>query len=439
VRALEIRAQQKGLRFACHIRSDVPDRVVGDPGRLRQVLTNLVGNAIKFTERGEVLITVVPKSVADNAEMLHFAVRDTGIGIAEEKRSLIFEAFAQADTSTTRSFGGTGLGLSIATELVSLLGGTMWLESNVGRGSTFHFTARFRRAERADATAAAVPTAGATPRRLRVLVAEDNDVNRRFLTRVLEKHGHEAVTVANGRQAIDALARVAPQRFDVVLMDVQMPEVDGLSATVMIRQQERSTGTHVPIVAMTAHAMSGDRERCLEAGMDAYVSKPVHPHELIAAVERAARPPHAADRAAPGAAPPPDVVFDVAHARARLGGDQQLLREIIAIFRAEAPALESSIRNAAAAADLEALRLAAHALKGALGTVDAPRAFAAAARVEDAARRADSSRLPSAVAALEHEMIALHRALAPARRRRTATRKVTRHAAAPRRPRPRRR
>jgi len=443
VKPLAIRAQQKGLRFAFHIRSDVPDRLVGDPGRLRQVLTNLVGNAIKFTESGEVLVTVVPRSVTDDAATLHFAVRDTGIGIPEDKRSGIFEAFAQADTSTTRSFGGTGLGLSIASELVSLLGGTMWLDSTVGRGSTFHFTARFTRADRVDAAdnAATTSTRSSAPsRRLRVLVAEDNDVNRRFLTRVLEKHGHEAVTVANGRQAIDAIAEAPAQHFDVVLMDVQMPELDGLSATVLIRQRERTTGTHIPILAMTAHAMTGDRERCVEAGMDAYVSKPLHPHELIEAVERAVRPPHANARIAPKDVPPPDVVFDLAHARARLGEDQQLLREIIAIFRAEAPALAASIEKAVASGDLEAVRLAAHALKGALGTLGAPRAFAAAARLEDAARESDRSRVAPAVAALQQEMIALHRALAPARQRRTATRKVARHAATPRRrPRPRRR
>ena len=583
LKALAIRAQQKGLELACDIRSHAPDRLVGDPGRLKQILTNLVGNAIKFTDRGEVVVTVEPGSVEHDAVMLHFVVCDTGIGIAEDKRASIFEAFVQADSSTTRSFGGTGLGLSIATELVSLLGGTMWLESEVGRGTKFHFTARFKRVEPADAAAGVAhdgalrdlrvlvvddnatnrhiltdvlvswrmkpdaassgaeglealraahkagrpyalaivdgqmprmdgfmfaarvrndrrfrstpiilltsavrsedvarrgtlqiaahltkpvkqsdlmdailttfarrttrggtgitSTSGVASRRLRVLVAEDNQVNRRFVTRVLEKRGHTIVTAVTGREAVDAIARSTPGSFDVVLMDVQMPELDGLTATVLIRQRERSTGAHVPIVAMTAHAMSGDRERGLEAGMDAYVSKPLHPHELVDAVERAARPPRAETSVAPSQSPPAsDVVFDMAHAGARLGGDRQLLREMIAIFRAEAPALQASIAKAAAEENFDALRRAAHALKGALGTLDAPRAFRAAAQLEDAARQADRSRIGPAIADLEQEMIALRRALAPARRRGIVRRKVTRHAGTDaRRPRSRRR
>ncbi len=578
LKTLAVRAQQKGLELACHIRADAPDRLVGDPGRVQQVLTNLVGNAIKFTDRGEVVVDVEPSSVDETAVLLHVAVSDTGIGIAADKQSLIFEAFAQADSSTTRSFGGTGLGLSIATELVSLLGGAMWLESEVGRGSTFHFTARLKRqahagapegiepptflhglrvlivddsatnrrilsdvlthwkmkpdgaaggaeglralraaararrpyalaivdgqmprmdgfmfadtvrrdrrlratrlvmltsaarpedaarcrklrvaahmtkpvrqsdlldaltslfGERTRGEAAASPDVADATRRLRVLVAEDNKVNRRFIARVLEARGHTVVAVDNGRQAVDLIAGAAPDHFGTVLMDVQMPELDGLSATRLIRQRERSAGGHVPIVAMTAHAMAGDRERCLAAGMDEYVSKPVRPHQLVQAVERAGRREAGPGDAGPGAPPEPPVpVFDRWRAGARLGGDLGLLREMIAIFRAEAPALMVSIRKAAAGTDADALRLAAHALKGALGTLDAPRAFVAAARLEEAARLADRPRIEAALADLESEMNALRRAIAPARRRRARGRKVVTHAA-PRPPRPR--
>src|SRR5262249_29656208 len=263
-------------------------------------------------------------------------------------------------------------------------------------------------------------------RPLRVLVAEDTAVNRQFVTRVLEKRGHAVVTVVNGQEAIDAIAGAPAHRFDVVLMDVQMPEVAGAPAPVVIRQRERSSGRggHVPIVAMTAHAMTGDRERCLAAGMDGYVSKPLHPQELIDAVERAldsaqARvvEPSAAKAAATPAGVDARLAFDVDDALGRLGGDRRLLRELIAIFRPDAPAQLDAIRPAVARRDPEALRRAAHALKGSLGTLHAPRAYDAAARLEDLARRNDSSAVPAAVAAVERELTDLARALAPARRK----------------------
>jgi PAS domain S-box-containing protein len=557
MKALAVRAQQKGLELACHIRSQVPDSLVGDPGRLTQVITNLVSNAIKFTERGEVVVTVDPASFDQAAVVVHFAVSDTGIGVPEEKRVGIFQAFAQADSSTTRRFGGTGLGLSIATELVSLLGGTMWVDSKAGRGSTFHFTARFRRPSAPDAAAAAdtmvdlhglpvlvvddnetnrrilsevllnwkmkpdavatareglnalsrahaagrpyavllvdgqmpkmdgfmlagrvrrdrrfratplvmltsaaqlsdaarcrklkfaahvtkpvkqsdlldamlsllgertpatrivaaVPTT--TSRRLRVLVADDNEISSRFVTRVLEKRGHLVATAANGQEAVDAVAGSGAQEFDVVLMDVQMPQLDGLSATRLIRQREQISGVHVPIVAMTAHALQDDRDRCLASGMDDYVSKPLRPDELVDAVERSASL-HRAVPASTTDADTSNVVFDYDQARARVDGDGQLLREMIAIFRAESPRLMTAIRKSAHHDDLEMLRRAAHALKGALGTLHAPRAFGAAGRLEAIVRESQLAAIAPAVTDLEREMRDLARALATARRR----------------------
>jgi CheY-like chemotaxis protein/HPt (histidine-containing phosphotransfer) domain-containing protein len=279
-------------------------------------------------------------------------------------------------------------------------------------------------------------------RALHVLLAEDNEVNRRFVTRVLEKRGHSISTATTGREAIDAIARYAPRQFDVVLMDVQMPELDGLSATVLIRQRERAAGDgHVPIVAMTAHAMTGDRERCLAAGMDDYVSKPIRPDEIVEAVERASDRDRDGRPARKPASPTADeTVFDARRAGNRLHGDRRLLRELVTIFRAESPALMAAIRKAHARGNTDALRQAAHALKGALGTLDAPRAFAAANQLEDTARRGDRAGIESAVDGLEREMIALRQALVSFRKRAASRRKASTHAATrPRRHHPRRR
>ncbi len=425
LKALGLRGQQKGLELVCHIPPEVPDAVTGDPVRLRQIVVNLVGNAIKFTERGEVVVRVGLESQTAEGFCLHFAVSDTGIGIAPEQQEQIFEAFTQADASTTRRYGGTGLGLTIASRLVELMGGRLRVESALGRGSTFHFTAHLAPAKEPVGRSAAAPVylrdlpvlvvddnatnrrvlqemlahwglrptvvdggqaalaaleqarAAGTPfllvlldghmpemdgfalaeriqqgpegaritvvmltsaggpediarcrqlgihaylmkpikqselfntlvkalgspvprleptaagpqpaspagrRPLQVLLAEDNPVNQKLAVRLLEKQGHTVAVANNGKEALAALER---QPFDLVLMDVEMPEMGGLEATTAIRRKEQETGRHVPIIAMTAHAMKGDRERCLAAGMDGYVSKPIPAKDLFAVI-----------------------------------------------------------------------------------------------------------------------------------------------------------
>jgi signal transduction histidine kinase/CheY-like chemotaxis protein len=300
VRALFVpRAREKGVALDCRIVEGVPDALLGDPVRTRQVLTNLVGNAIKFTDRGEVEVTVTGEGREEGTIVLHFAVRDTGIGIPADKQARIFEPFAQADGSTTRRYGGTGLGLAISSELAQKQGGRIRVESEPGRGSTFHFTAPF-----GVASAAVSPTPGESPavepaarrdnaagRRLRVLLAEDNPVNRRIATAMLERRGWAVVVAEDG---VEAVAAVERESFDVVLMDVQMPTLDGFEATALIRRREAATGAHVPIVALTAHALREDHDRCLAAGMDAFLSKPLRAADLVATVERLAGAPAAA-------------------------------------------------------------------------------------------------------------------------------------------------
>jgi CheY-like chemotaxis protein len=223
--------------------------------------------------------------------LLHFVVTDTGVGIAPEKQKLIFDAFSQADGSTARRFGGTGLGLTISSRLVELMSGTIWVESGLDRGSSFHFTASVGEnnplVERlgSQLTSSALVTRQTAPKKVKklsVLLAEDNAVNQKIASRFLEKEGHHVTVASDGRQALAALDR---ENFDVVLMDVQMPEMDGFETTAVIRAQERDTGKRLPIIAMTAHAMKGDRERCLAAGMDNYIAKPISARELVELLE----------------------------------------------------------------------------------------------------------------------------------------------------------
>jgi signal transduction histidine kinase/CheY-like chemotaxis protein len=299
IKLLTIPAQQKGLKLTLTVEDGLPDALIGDAGRLRQILTNLIANAIKFTEHGEVVVAVkaVPQEPDPETACLHFSVQDTGIGVPEAKIETIFAPFEQADRSTTRKFGGTGLGLSICSRLVKLMGGKIWAESRHGQGSTFHFTAYFKNQipiarealRRLSQEAAPVhnPRMAAAPNdshALRILVAEDNHINQHLAVKLLEHLGHTAVVVENGKQAV---AAVENNSFDLVFMDVQMPEMDGLEATTIIRAKEKAKGSHIPIVAMTAHAMVGDREHCLEAGMDGYLSKPISAQEVSRAIDAA--------------------------------------------------------------------------------------------------------------------------------------------------------
>ncbi len=521
-----LKAEQKGLELLLDVHPDVPDGVVGDPVRLQQVLSNLVGNALKFTERGHVLVEVGADRREDNCARLHFQVADTGIGVAADKHATIFEAFSQADGSTTRRFGGTGLGLTISATLVGMMGGRIWVESEPGRGSTFHFTAAFDTAhsDRAtpdneallaglpvlvvddnavnrrillgqltrwqmrpvavDSGAAALHAmivaadagrpftlvlldanmpdvdgfavaerivsnkqlSGATimmltssgqygdivrarelgiaahlvkpvdasdlhdticrvvsrtdvpvsrqPARpaamaakpLDILLAEDNIVNQRVAVGLLTRRGHRVTVVDNGRAAVDA-AMARP--FDLVLMDIQMPVMGGVDATAELRRRERDGAPRLRIVAMTAHAMTGDRETFLAAGMDGYVSKPVDPDVLFAVVEQepSAEP-------APADQPPIQPVLDRETLLARVGGDTRLLGEVIQLFLEDCPRQLSLIKTAIDDGDADRIRTTAHALKGAAGNMSAKALFDSAHVVErlGATGRIDASR-----------------------------------------------
>jgi len=533
LRILALRADEKTLELACDIDTGLPDMLSGDPGRLRQIVMNLAGNAIKFTERGEVVVRVVqepqdfPPPSAESARIaLHFMVIDTGIGIPQEKQAGIFQAFTQADGSTTRKYGGTGLGLTISRQLVEMMGGRVWLESSAGQGSTFHFSISLGLAkncavgpEAIDDSLQGVPVlvvddnqtnrsildkmlrfwgmkpllagnmaqvmaalaqqsfevvlldirmpgiggfelcerirqihgmeagkiimlgsaarredairfrelgvaacltkpvsqqelrltigsalAGGAARRdapsvvreekrpgagrtLRILLAEDSPTNQAVAVGLLTKFGHSVVIANDGNEALSAFDREA---FDLLFMDVQMPGMDGFEATAAIRAREKKTGAHIPIIAMTAHTMKGDREKCLAAGMDGYVSKPVDGKALLQAIDGAAL--QAPEPSSGNLAP----LVNREELMRRLDGNLDIMRLVVSSFIADAPRSLGDIRSAVESANAEDLYRLAHRLKGAVSNFSAEDVNRAALRLETIAKGHDLSQAPEA-------------------------------------------
>jgi two-component system, sensor histidine kinase and response regulator len=532
MKTLSLRAHQKGLELAFEIEPNVPDALIGDPGRLRQIILNLVGNAIKFTEQGEVVLSVQLLTHVGNELELHFTVSDTGIGISAEKQSEIFDAFKQADGSMTRKYGGTGLGLTISSRLVELMGGRIWVESELGEGSRFHFTTNFklqtsatrtvvprdpatlrdmrvlvvddnatnrqilvkmlnswgmvptvsesgakamvtlteskgigrtyslilldaqmpemdgfalaeyikrhpsfrsatimmlssagqrgdamrcrelgvaayltkpiRQTELMDAILSALGTRARTEtrpalvtrrtlhesqNRLRVLLAEDNAVNQLVALRLLERFGHAVTLAANGKKALEALEK---DRYDVVLMDVQMPEMNGWEATRAIREKERVAGGRIPIIAMTAHAMKGDDERCYAAGMDDYLTKPIRTEELMAVLEKVGARKLAREvRMDSETSGKNGQSLDMAAALDRLGGDRELYYELVDVFKTEYPGIEAEMRHAIEGSDARALERSAHTLKGSSANLGAVGVSDTSLELEKMARSGD--------------------------------------------------
>ena len=358
-----------------------------------------MSNAVKFTERGEVSLAVDVVSRTATDVILHFAIADTGIGIPPDKQRLVFEAFAQADGSTTRRYGGTGLGLSIASRLAELMGGEISLESEVGRGSTFHVRAGFELLAWTQTLPEAAPAEFASPAGgqtlpLRVLVADDNAIQRELVGRFLTRAGYRAVTVASGAEALAELERGG---FDLVLLDLQMPVMDGFEIATAIRRRQRPGDRRIPIVAITASALATDRDRCLEVGIDDYLSKPVSRSQLLDLV--AARTQDL--RRAPDALWQPG---DREAFLAGLGHDTHLARRLVGLFLHQVPDLMASLRAALEAGDAGALRKAAHALKGAMGSFPALAAHDVAARLELACLNDSLEAARALIPSLEREI-----------------------------------
>ena len=384
MKPLVIAASAKGLELTWEIAPAMPPALLGDPTRLRQIVVNLAGNAIKFTTHGGVTLRAWPESCADGEACCHFCVQDTGIGIPPEQQAAVFAPFRQADVSTARRYGGTGLGLTISAHLVALLGGRIWLESVPGEGSTFHFTLGFGVAAGASAGAPRVATATgragpgdqpADAARLTVLLVEDNAVNRRLAQIVLARRGHTVVAVDNGPEAVHA---VRGRNFDLVLMDVELPGMDGITATRAIRATEQRDGAHVPILALTAHALPGVREQCLDAGMDGWLAKPIRPAELLEAVARLGLTAEPQVNAADTEPADPDrwTLLD------EVGGDAQLLEEICELFARESAGQMAALRAAIENADRSGCARAVHTLRGMLRSVRATAAEQLAATLQ---------------------------------------------------------
>jgi signal transduction histidine kinase/DNA-binding response OmpR family regulator len=403
------KARRKGIDLTCQMAASVPRHVIGDPLRLRQILTNLVNNAVKFTETGSVAIRFqAAATVEPNRFMLLLEVTDTGTGIPAEKLPVIFEKFTQADGSITRRFGGTGLGLAITRKLVETHGGKIWVESEEGRGSSFHVSLPYERA----LAAAGVPAtdhsgsgagAGALPPKppARLLVVEDNLVNQRIVSAILRKKGY-TIEIANHGQ--EALEKLESGDFALVLMDIQMPVLDGLETTRRIRRTDPLR--NLPIVAMTAHAMTGDRERCLAAGMNAYVSKPVNPAHLIATVESYLEPGATTERIDEGSDP-----IDRDQAARIMDSNQGLMRGMVQLFLQMAPERLEKLHSAAARTDQRELSIEARALKGAAERIAAHDVADCATGLEDAVQRSDYARVGEQLVRLENEIRRLQTAL----------------------------
>ena len=422
IKSFAVRAHQKNLTLLLNVASDVPHRMLGDPGRLRQVIVNLVGNAIKFTEYGEIEVAVQRlDNVREKHANLRFNVRDTGIGIPRDKFKTIFKSFSQADSTTTRKYGGTGLGLTISTQLIRLMGGKIGLESKLGKGSSFHFilnmpiiadnalpqnqhAAQFRELSISGSmmkpvsesnlqeaiTAALVEppqqleslimrhSLRYTRRKLNFLLAEDNAVNQKLAVFLLEKSGHK-VTVANN--GIEALLHWHNGQFDAIFMDVDMPEMNGYEATRRIRKEEQASGAHIPIVAMTAHAMQSMRGECLLHGMDGYLSKPIDTEALWRELDRVTQ---CIKKDTDKKVMPPVqlAVADFSKARQTMDEKRELFEEIVCLFLADTPPHMQRIKEALTQGDADTVLHSAHSLKGMAGTFAAERTMHALAIVE---------------------------------------------------------
>ena len=413
---LDSQARQKGLQLVYEPAQDVPTHLIGDPGRLRQVLVNLVGNAIKFSKQGAITVRVArQRYLAGGQVALRFEVQDQGIGIEPAQQQTIFEPFTQADASITRHFGGTGLGLAICRKLVQAMGGNIDVRSAPGQGSTFYFNAVFGIDEEEHSSdlmplTAPTPLASDTHAGLSILLAEDNEVNQKLALKLLEREGHRVDLAHDGEQAV-FMATHADPPYDLILMDMQMPVLDGLQATRRIREEERRSGYHVRIVALTANVLPEDRERCLASGMDGYLAKPINPRELRAVLqgEPTAAPAPVATTA-PASVPADAPAFDYRQALAQ--SDPVVVRIIAESYRQNWPVQLRAMHEALARSDARQLQHAAHSLRGLVSNFGAAPAEGLSRQLELLGAKGTTAEAAPLLAELQEQLQELDQALA---------------------------
>ncbi|MGE5415366.1 MAG: response regulator [Acidobacteriota bacterium] len=380
VKSFEVSARMKALNLKLQMADDVPMFVMGDPNRLQQIITNLTGNALKFTEEGQVEVIVEKIADTPKTASIKFSVIDTGIGIANDELQFLFRSFSQVDGSVTRKYGGTGLGLAISKELVELMNGTIGVESNKGQGSHFYFIVEFEIAEAVQTESIISDAMAASKTRpLVVLLVEDDQVSRMIAKRILQNNGHEVETAVNGQ---DAVGKFDSREFDLILMDVQMPVMGGVEATGLIRQKEMVAGKHTPIIALTAHALEGDKDRFLSAGMDGYVTKPINNEDLFKVISDLT----SQEKTQPTAQP----VLNILDKKAlleRVEGDKQFMDDILQTFLQDAPQKMTEIKAAFANKDFTIIERHAHSLKSSSAYVCADSLKNLAFKLELAARK----------------------------------------------------
>jgi len=406
---LRLKAAHKQVSLTTFVAPACPDMIRGDSVKFRQVLINLVGNAVKFTDQGSIHVEIDRVGGDADVVVLEATVKDTGIGMSDEVCKRIFQPFTQADASTTRTFGGTGLGLAISRSMVELMNGSIALESSVGVGSTFKVRLAFTLPQGGDASSPHPTPLGTTDPRQRtcdILLVDDVEINQELARIVMEKQGHRVTIAGNGAEA---LALFQDRRFDMIFMDIQMPVMDGFQATRAIRELERERGGHVPIVAMTAYAASGDRQNCLDAGMDSFISKPVMPAAIVSAVNRFAvgsQPERAPASPPPDNAPAPredTPVFDLDMLRRRLSGKDELIPRFVDMFVESVTTSIGCLRDALKAGDADVLHRQAHTIKGASANIAAERMRACATRLDELAKSCEISGAAALLDELESE------------------------------------
>ncbi len=384
----EVESRKKGLELTCDLESGLPVSVVGDAGVLKQIFDNLIGNAVKFTDNGGISVHVKLHERSREDVSLLFSVTDTGIGIPNDYQKMIFDVFTQADSSSTRKYGGNGLGLALCSHLVGMMNGKIWVESEEGKGSAFYFTAHFGLLSEAGEKAAESEPAQEISQvnkqpSLGILVAEDNLVNQRLTAGLLQKAGHRVTIASNGRAALDMIGK---QAYDLVFMDVQMPDMDGYETTRVIREREKDTERHIPVIALTAHAMKGDRERCIEAGMDDYLSKPLKKRELFEVIVKYFPAVAGEVASEPVRQSGKNEVIDRDGALALLDGDAELLDQIWEAFIEDLPRRREALKESVENDDTVLFEREAHSLKSVAGSIGASLLREAAIQAEFMAR-----------------------------------------------------